>query len=98
VIITDRRSTTLDHSSPKAVSRLRNALGLIQLVGSMEVSAIAMALFKKAENNELGDGQPKLATFLFLARKDLGDTLDYRSIQRDIDRDIEQAFPLDEDD
>jgi hypothetical protein len=85
-------------TDPKAVSRLRNALGLIQLVGSMEVCAIALALFGKAENNELGDGQPRVATFLFLARKDLGDTLDYRSIQRDIDRDIEQAFPLDEDD
>jgi hypothetical protein len=49
------------------------------------------------ERTSLGDGQPKVATFLFLARKDLGDTLD-RSIQRDIDRDIEQALPLDEDD
>ena len=59
--------------------------------------AIALALFGKAENNELGDGQPKVATFLFLAGRDLGDTLD-RSLQREIDRDIDQALPLDEDD
>jgi hypothetical protein len=84
-------------TDPKAVSRLRNALGLILLVGSAEVCAIALALFGKAENNELGDGQPKVATFLFLARRDLGDTLD-RSLQREIDRDIDQALPLDEDD
>jgi hypothetical protein len=84
-------------ASKEAVSRLRNALGLILLVGSAEVCAIAMALFGKAENNELGDGQPKVATFLFLARRDLGETLD-RSIKRDIDRDIELALPLDEDD
>jgi hypothetical protein len=50
-----------------------------------------------AVNNEIGDGQPKVATFLFAARKDLGDTLD-RSIQREIDREIDQALPLDEDD
>jgi hypothetical protein len=40
-------------TDPKAVSRLRNALGLIQLVGSAEVCAITLALFGKAENNEL---------------------------------------------
>jgi hypothetical protein len=85
-------------TAPKAaVSRLRNALGLIQLVGSAEVCAITLALFGKAVNNEIGDGQPKVATFLFAARKDLGDTLD-RSIQREIDREIDQALPLDEDD
>jgi hypothetical protein len=84
-------------TDPKAVNRLRNAVGMIQLVGSMEVCAIALALFGKVENNRLGDDQPKVSTFLFAARRDLGDTLD-RSLQREIDRDIDQALPLDEDD
>jgi hypothetical protein len=82
---------------PKAVSRLRNALGLIQLVGSMQVCEIALALFGKAKNNELGDGEPKIATFLFAARTDLGDPLE-KFIQREIDRHIDLALPLDEDD
>jgi hypothetical protein len=59
-------------ASKAAVSRLRNALGLIQLVGSAEVCAITLALFGKAVNNEIGDGQPKVATFLSIAPGSLG--------------------------
>jgi hypothetical protein len=69
----------------KLLSRLSNALGLIHLVGSPEVSLTAHALFKEVNMASKDQAQPKLAVFVFAARKDLGDTLD-RSIQREIDR------------
>jgi hypothetical protein len=76
------------------VSRLTNALGLIHLVGSVDVTLIAQALFKEALRGEVDDDQTRLAVFVFAARKDLGDTLD-RSIQKEIDRALP---PLGEDD
>jgi hypothetical protein len=75
------------------VSRLSNALGLIKLVGSHEVSLAASALFDKAIGQSKGETQPNLAVFVFAARKDLGYPVD-RYIQKEID----QALPLDEDD
>jgi hypothetical protein len=68
----------------KLVSRLSNALGLIQFVGSPEVALVAYDLFKKALKEE-DQAKPKFGAFMFAARKDLGHTID-RSIQREIDR------------
>jgi hypothetical protein len=76
----------------KLASRLSNAHGLIQFIGSPEVALAANALFKEAIGGSKGETQPNLAVFVFAARKDLGDTLD-RSIQREIDRALP---PLDE--
>jgi hypothetical protein len=84
-----------DSTSPeraKLIGRLSNTLSLIHLVGSPEVVLTANALFKEAQESK-DQAQPKLAVFVFSARKDLGDTLD-RSIQREIDRALP---PLDED-
>jgi hypothetical protein len=78
----------------KLISRLSNALGLIGFVGSPEVTVAASAVFRETVK-DAKDPQTKLAAFVFAARKDLGDTVP-RFIQRKIDRDIEQAFPLDE--
>jgi hypothetical protein len=78
----------------KLISRLSNALGLIGFVGSPEVTLAASAVFRETVKDAKGS-QTKLAAFVFAARKDLGDTVP-RFIQRKIDRDIEQAFPLDE--
>jgi hypothetical protein len=90
LLVGDER-TGADHKA--FVSRLSNALGLIQLVGSTEVCLTALALFREALKGEVGDEHPQLAVFMFAARKDLGDTL-YRSIQKEIDR---TSPPLDED-
>ena len=87
------RDQSTQDKREKLVSRLNNALGLIQLVGSPEVVLTANALFKQATEESKGETQPSLAVFVFAARKDLGDTLD-RSIQREIDRALP---PLDED-
>jgi hypothetical protein len=86
------RDQSTQDGRDKLVSRLSNALGLIQLVGSPEVVLAANALFKEAIEESKDEAQPKLAVFVFAASKDLGDTLD-RYIQREIDR----ALPLDED-
>jgi hypothetical protein len=85
------QSTQDDHE--KVVSRLSNALGLIQFVGSPEVAVVAYALFKEALKEGEDQAKPKLGAFVFAARKDLGDTID-RSIQREIDQVLP---PLDED-
>ena len=77
-----RDQSTQDERN-KLVGRLSNALGLIHLVGSPEVVLTANALFESKD-----EAQPRVAVFVFAARKDLGDTLD-RSIQREID----QALP-----
>jgi hypothetical protein len=58
----------------KLVSRLSNALGLIQFVGSPEVAVVALALFKEALKEGEDQASPKLGAFVFAARKDLGDT------------------------
>src|SRR4029453_5252564 len=82
LLVGDER-THADHKA--VISKLSNALGLIQLVGSVEVGLIALALFKEALKDEVDNEQPQVAAFVFAARKDLGDTLD-RSIQKEIDR------------
>ena len=79
------RDQSTQDDREKLVSRLSNALGLIQFVGSSEVALIAHALFEEATEANKDQEQPNLAVFVFAARKDLGDTLD-RSIQREIDR------------
>jgi hypothetical protein len=83
-LLAERDQSTQDERE-KVVSRLSNTLGLIHLVGSPEVVLTAHALFKEATKANKDQAQPKLAVFVFAARKDLGDTLD-RSIQREIDR------------
>jgi hypothetical protein len=88
------RDKRTDAEHKAVVSRLSNAVGLIQLVGSTEAGLLSMALFREALKDEVGDKQPKVAAFVFTARKDLGDTLD-RSIQKEIDRALP---PLNEDD
>ena len=79
-----------DHKA--VVSRLSNALGLIQLVGSAEVCLTAMVLLREALRDKIDGNQPQLAAFVFLARKDLGYPMD-RSIQREIDREIDRTLP-----
>jgi hypothetical protein len=86
------RDQSTQDEREKLASRLSNALGLIQFIGSPEVALAANALFKEAIEETEDEAQPKLAVFVFAARKDLGDTLD-RSIQREIDRALP---PLDE--
>ena len=88
-----RNQSTQDERE-KLVSRLSNALGLINPLGSPEVALTAHALFKEATKANKDQAQPELAVFVFAARKDLGYTVD-RSIQRDIDRVLP---PLDEED
>jgi hypothetical protein len=79
------RDQSSQEDREKLVSRLRDALGLIQLLGSPEVALTAHALFREVTKAIKGQAQPKLTIFVFAARKDLGYTVD-RSIQREIDR------------
>jgi hypothetical protein len=82
----------------KLVSRLSNALGLIQFVGSPEVALMALALFKEAMKEEEDEAQSKLGAFLFAARKDLGYTVT-RPIHKEIDKEIDRLLPpFDEED
>jgi hypothetical protein len=82
-LFTVRDQSTQDEQE-KLLSRLSNVLLLIHLVGSAEVILIAQALFREALKGEEGDEHPRLAAFVFAARKDLGFPVD-RSIQREID-------------
>jgi hypothetical protein len=56
----------------KLISRLRNALAFIQLVGSLEIVMAANVLFNEALEESKDEAKITLAVFVFAARKDLG--------------------------
>jgi hypothetical protein len=96
-VLTAQDQNTQDERD-KLVSRLSNALGLIQFVGSPEVALMALALFKEAMKEEEDEAQSKLGAFLFAARKDLGYTVT-RPIHKEIDKEIDRLLPpFDEED
>jgi hypothetical protein len=96
-VLTAQDQNTQDEHD-KLVSRLSNALGLIQFVGSPEVALMALALFKEAMKEEEDEAQSKLGAFLFAARKDLGYTVT-RPIHKEIDKEIDRLLPpFDEED
>lgn len=67
------------------ISKLNNALGLIQLIGSVEVFLTANALFKGVQEGKRGGPQPQLAGFVFAARQDLGYPVP-RFLKKEFDR------------
>jgi hypothetical protein len=83
-ILAVRQQSTHDDRE-KLVSRLSNALGLIQFVGSPEASLAAYALFKEVMKDSEDEARSNFGAFVFAARKDLGDSVP-RFLQREIDR------------